>query len=294
MSDWLLPSELDVSTNAFRDKFGNLSPDAWCDVLIESINSPIIDGLEFLHFPPSELQDGTHGSSGETALREAAEFYKFVASHEFFPRKAVSGTNFLDFGTGWGRIARLFLRDFDLDGFFAFEPHHTSSYRTRLLNPYLCVFTGGELPDQKLPGQCFDVVVGWSVFSHLSEHSTAAWLEELARVTRKDGYCVFSAFGARFLDDLVARHADLKAGREIHWYHKACLDAAGDILEHKRRYARGEFAWLPLSPNSHYGMATFLHEKALLNIISTRRLPFELIEFDRETVNMDVFVLHRR
>jgi len=78
------------------------------------MTSPIIEGIEFPHFPPPELQEQIHGNSGEPALRDAAEIYRFVSSRPLFRQTAVSGANFLDFGAGWGRISRLFLRDFDL------------------------------------------------------------------------------------------------------------------------------------------------------------------------------------
>jgi SAM-dependent methyltransferase len=294
MPEWSLPQELDFSGNAFRDKFGHLSVDEWCDLLVLSLTSPIIDGIEFPHFAPQETQDAHHGSSGEIALREAAGFYKFISSKPFFREKAIPGAAFLDFGTGWGRIARFFLRDFDLRRFFAFEPKHTGCFRARTLNPYLCVLTGDEIPDQSLPPNWFDLIVGWSIFSHLSEYSTTAWLEEMARIMRPGGYCVFTTFGDRFLDQLIASQSDLSAGKDVHWYSRSCLEAAGDIADLKNRYLRGEFVWLGGGLTKYYGYATFLHDKALLNILRARRLPMELIDFDRESLGMDTFILRRK
>jgi len=289
-----MPYDFDGSINPFRDRFGSLSIEEWCETLVASINEPVIAGLQFPRFPPSELQERTHGTSGAIALQEAGKFYAFVASQPFFAQKAVPGASFLDFGTGWGRIARFFLRHFDLDRYCGFEPQRSSSFRTRALNPYLLVFTGQALPDRMLPADRFDLIVGWSVFSHLSEIATAAWLDELARIMRPDGYCLMSTFGERFLDQLVDLHAMLQAGGEIHWYHRYVIESAGDIVEQQRRYERGELVWIPDHPDLHYGAATFLPERALARIIETRGLPFELVAFDRHSVNMDVFILRRR
>jgi SAM-dependent methyltransferase len=294
MAEWTLPEELNTSANSFRDKFSKLSFEEWRDLLIASMTTPTIDGLEFPRFPPLEIQEQTHGSSGEAALREAAGFYEFVSTRTFFREKAVPGATLLDFGTGWGRIARFFLRDFDLDGLFGFDPKRTSCFLARSLSPYLCVLTGGEIPDQTLPPNRFDVVVGWSVFSHLSEFSTAAWLEEMARIMRPDGYCVMTTFGDRFLQLLMDCRTDLESGKEIFWYHRNCLEAAGDIDEQYKRYSRGEFVWLDGGIAPHYGQATLLHENALLRLVRARKLPFELVEFDRESLPMDVFTLCRR
>lgn len=293
-ADWLLPYDFDGSANPFRDRFGTLSIDEWCETLVASITEPIIAGLEFPRFPPYDLQNRTHGSSGEIALREASKFYKLIASRPFFAERAVSGGTFLDFGTGWGRIARFFLRHFDLDRYCGFEPQRSSCFLTRALNPYLMVFTGQAMPDRQLPSDRFDLVVGWSVFSHLSEVATAAWLEELARIMRPDGYCVMSTFGDVFLDQLVGYQAARDAGQEIHWYHRYVLETAGDIVEQRQRYASGELVWIPDRPGAHYGTATFLPERALRDMIENREMPFDLVEFDRDSVNMDVFILRRR
>jgi SAM-dependent methyltransferase len=292
---WTLPYAFDTGNNPFRDKFGHLSTDEWSELLISSMHAPIIGGIEFPHFASEEIQQRTHGTSGVTALKEAADFYKFIAAKPFFAEKTEPGACFLDFGTGWGRIARFFLRDFDLNCFFGFEPHRTTCYLARSLDPYLCVLNGGYLPDQTLPANRFDLVVGWSVFSHLSEYSTIAWLEELARIMRPDGYCVMSTFGERLLRQLTVCEADLKNGKEVHWYHRNCLKAAGDVTEQQKRLLRGEFVWLGGEGTSeHYGHATILGENTLVNIVKTRKLPFDLIEFDHKTLNMDVFIIRRR
>jgi SAM-dependent methyltransferase len=293
-AQWTLPFDFDGSANPFRDKFGHLSADDWCQVLIAAATSPVVEGLEFPHLAPEAVQERTHGTTGVTALTEAAEFYKFVAAKAFFRQKAVPGAGFLDFGTGWGRIARLFLRDFDLKCQFAFEPRSTSCFLARTLNPYLCVLPGDEMPDQTLPTRRFDLVVGWSVFSHLSEGAATAWLEELARVMRPDGYCVLSTFGDRFLNQLITCQSDLQRGKEIHWYHQRCLDVAGDIAELQKRYLRGDFVWLGNVPTKYYGEATLLHDQALLTILRKREIPFQLVEFDRTSLGMDMFTLRRQ
>jgi hypothetical protein len=64
-----------------------LSTDEWCDALAASMTERVIGGVEFPHFADDEVQERTHGSTGAMAMREAALFYKFIASKEFFPAK---------------------------------------------------------------------------------------------------------------------------------------------------------------------------------------------------------------
>ena len=293
MSDWHLPYEIDGSRNTFRDRFGHLSADEWCSVLAASMSEPVIDGVEFPHFATVELQEKIHGTSGEVAMNEAGAFYKFIAAKDFFRDKCQQGANFLDFGTGWGRIGRFFLRDFDLDCLWGFETQRSSAFRTRVLNPYFCVLTGPVIPDQTLPANRFDLIVGFSVFSHLSEFSTSAWLAELSRIMRPDGYCVMTTFGERLLSQLLDAHAALERGDEVHWYHKHVLEAAGDIVEQRDRYRRGEFVWISDNPSRHFGLATLLPDKTLKSLIRRLRIPLELVEFDHHTLSMDTFILRR-
>ena len=60
---------------------------------------------------------------------------------------------------------------------------------------------------------------------------------------------MFSTFGDRFLDQLIAGQAEIDKGGEIHWYHRYCIEAAGDIVGQHQRYLRGEFVWIPDRPN---------------------------------------------
>ena len=294
VEEWALPFVLDGSANPFRDRYGRLSTGDWCQILTEAEISPIVDGLEFPHLAPRAIQERMHGTAGTVALQEAAGFYRFVTSKPFFRQKAVANACFLDFGTGWGRMARFFLRDFDLNCQFAFETQPTICFLARRLNPYLCVLAGGEVPDETLPASRFDLVVGWSVFSHLAEAAATAWLAELARIMRPNAYCLLSTFGDRFLSQLETVQAEFRDGKEIHWYFENCLKAAGDIAALRRRYQSGDFVWLGDGPTVNYGQAAILSEKALLTIFRARKLPFDLIEFDHNSLNMDVFTIRRR
>ena len=63
-----------------------------------------------------------HGSSSwEISIGEAFSFYSFIKSQ--VDLGAVESPRFFDFGCGWGRMTRPFLRDFDLDKMFGFEPN---------------------------------------------------------------------------------------------------------------------------------------------------------------------------
>jgi SAM-dependent methyltransferase len=143
-----------------------------------------------------------------------------------------------------------------------------------------------------LPPDRFDLVVGWSVFSHLSPDTAAVWLEEMVRTVRKGGYCVFTTWGERFLDRLIGERDELVQGRPIDWYSQQCLNAAGDIAQRRERYRYGEYVWFTGHQSTTYGEA-FLPPPALRRLLQTRKIKLELVEFDQTMLAQDVFVLRR-
>ena len=278
--------------NVFRDGFGALPDAEWCVVLAQSIIEPVIGGVHFPAFPNEDLQRHVHGSFGADAMAEAVAFYRFVKANTYGTAPARAGMRVLDFGAGWGRTIRPFLRDLEFAGLFGFEPDFLFCTLARALNPYATFLTGSTTPAGDLPGGFFDVVFSWSVFSHLSPPSAALWLQELARALVPGGTLVFTTWGARFLHRLRDEAAARAAGGAIDWYSGVCLDAAGSIEDRIRDYARGEFVWFTSGQSTVYGEA-FLGEAALARLLAEHRIPLTLVRVDKSSLGQDAFVLRR-
>ena len=148
-------------------------------------------------FPSEHVQSTFVGSSGETALRDAFDFYRIVLNHA---GPSVRDVNVLDFGVGWGRIIRLFLRETDPARLFGVDVD------PEILRLCAAMRVPGTLsriaPDGVLPfaDDMFGVTYALSVFSHLSEAAAERWLKELTRVTKPGGTLVFTTMDQRFLD----------------------------------------------------------------------------------------------
>ena len=278
--------------NVFREKFGHLSDDDWAKLLARSISEPVIDGVQFPAFPEEELQNRVHGHSGAHSIAEADGFFKFIKMHTYGSPTNAVGRRILDFGSGWGRILRLFMRDFDFVNIYGFEPDFLLCALARSLNPYVTFFSGDFKPTGGLPERFFDLMVGWSIFSHLSPSSATAWLTEAARVVVPGGYCVFTTWGDRFLQRLSRETHERREGKEIHWYSSVCIDAAGSINQRLSDYEKGEFVWFTAGRSILYGEA-FVGEGALRTLISQNQLPFAIKIFDKTTLDQDAFVLRR-
>jgi ubiquinone/menaquinone biosynthesis C-methylase UbiE len=139
--------------------------------------------------PSDEIQFSIHGKTGLVAVQEASDFVE-VAEERYVSLSGgpLEDARVLDFGCGWGRIARLFLKDI--------KPTHLSGVNVR----ESIVTTAHELapklnfrkiePFPPLPfiaASTIDMVVANSVFSHLSEEAVQQWIAEFARIIRPGG-----------------------------------------------------------------------------------------------------------
>ena len=280
--------------NLFRDVFGTKSMEEWTQTLIASIASRQIDGVEFPTFPPDEMQNRIHGHCGAHSIVEAGTFYKFACDHGLAgPTAPWYGKGYmLDFGAGWGRILRQFMRDFPLSQIIGFEPNARLCTVARSNNPFVSFLSGDYLPTGILPAQRFNLIVGWSIYSHLSEMSATAWLTETARVLAPGGAALYTTWGMRFLQRLKREAELMQAGQDIHWYSQICLRGAGDIDQRIREYEAGEFVWFTQGQSTLYGEA-FVGRGALERLIAREKLPLAVEVFDATTLAQDAFVLRR-
>lgn len=285
-------SRLISGENVFRERFSLLSDEEWCSILTRSVSESSIWGVEFPSFPETELQNRIHGHSSGVSMEEAAKFFHFVKRNTYKGEDLAKEMTILDFGSGWGRMVRPFMRDFELRNLFGFEPNYLFCVIARALNPYCCFLHGDYSPDGTLPLARFDLVVGWSVFSHLSERSASQWLQEMARIVRPGGQCVFTTWGERFLQRLIVEEKALREGRTAHWYSQVCIEAAGSLTERLRSYQDGEFVWFTRGESELYGEA-FVGQKQVQALIDRQNLPFELTLFDTSSLPQDAFIIRR-
>ena len=282
---------LQASANPFRDRFGQLSDDEWREILLLSAKQSLIEGIEFPAIPDQELQLRIHGSASySTSIKEAFAFYSFVKSN--FDRRFSSGQRFLDFGCGWGRISRPFMRDFDLKDMYGFEPDLLFCAIARSLNPYICVLSGEFLPNGsnshelvRLHSRMVNILASLRTFRTSMASRTSvgikAWRNE----------CLHD-LGRPILKELQIEQQQLEEGSDIHWYSKLCISAAGSIDDRLKEYDAGEFVWFTNGSSKLYGEA-FLNHATLQRLISQGGLPLAIVTFDAVSLAQDAFVLKR-
>jgi SAM-dependent methyltransferase len=193
-----------------------LSDDEWCEFLAGTAQRG--------HIPPplprTEFQRAWTGNDGIDAFREAIAFCSLMKATFSAAGYLLSpDSRLLEIGVGWGRIYRVLLRE---------TPHIVGIDPVEdCINLCRAALPGGAFqivpphPPYQFADGTFDVVYLYSVFSHLNEPRFLAMLHELARVTRKGGFVVFTTL-APSADDLPRRgfaeswRDDADAGRFLY------------------------------------------------------------------------------
>jgi SAM-dependent methyltransferase len=213
----------------------------WFDAICESYEKPsaYFDGKLLPAFPPDQIQINTTGQAGVNTLREAFVFFEDCATT--FTELGVpmkSESKLLDFGVGWGRIARFFLRDIPIENIYGLDVMEEFVAICKETFRSTNFHTTAPFPPSILKESTFDFVVGYSVFSHLSEQACKAWMGEFARVTKPGAIVALTTRGRPFFDyceslknkglggysdslanmfsDFGAARADYDAGKIVH------------------------------------------------------------------------------
>ncbi len=149
------------------------------------------------------------------------------------------GLRVIDIGCGWGRITQTLFRDFEPGQILgcdvmpeALEICRASGLGVELKQmPYM--------PPVDLADGSADLMVAYSVFSHLSEEAHMAWVEDFARVLRPGGVLVVTTRPRAFISyaESVRRQPDIPP------HARATANAFKDSQSWLDRYDRGEFCF---------------------------------------------------
>jgi ubiquinone/menaquinone biosynthesis C-methylase UbiE len=218
-----------------------LSGEDWLGRLLNSVHQPIQDGRLYPGFPDEGTQKAFVGSAYEDALHEGYRFYQYVESHLANRRFKVPAERYLDFGSGWGRISRFFLRDFERgdmasvdvdDGMVSF------CQNSAVPGGHFTVGSRSPLP---FTDASFRLVTAYSVFTHLPEPLFKHWMLELLRVTAPGGLIAFTIEPERFLEFVETIDP---AQPETGW-HAALHTNLGSLAARKQELEAKGFTYLP-------------------------------------------------
>ena len=278
-----------------------LSQSTWLDALIQSleetVSSPFGDRLP--GFPSEEWQLHTVGLSGIDALREASAFMEACVQHfQISTRWSSPDKTLLDFGTGWGRIARCFMREFkgkqiigtDINPTFlglCKETFEVGRFlRTEELPPLRHEEEGSQ--PEVFPENGVDFIVAYSVFSHLSEEAGVSWINEFNRILRPGGMLAVTTRGRWFFDT-----AEALKELELSGYAKGLSEMFEDFNEARARYDEGLVVHATnslIGDGKHYG-ETFIPEAYARKVFSEN---FNFIAFHEDEGAHPIIILQKR
>jgi SAM-dependent methyltransferase len=183
-------ARLDSPTPPTLHDLADYDDEFWLWLNLQGADDPLTRGL-VQPLPPESVQTRLTGSSGANSLTHGFNQYRIMKG--LAERAGLSlrhARRILDFGSGYARISRFFQKDapdasfvgVDVDqGLVDWSGTHLSFGDWQIVP---------SLPPTTLPGGECSLIVSFSVFTHLSEASQQAWLEELHRWLEPGGVAV--------------------------------------------------------------------------------------------------------
>ncbi|HVV32347.1 MAG TPA: class I SAM-dependent methyltransferase [Caulobacterales bacterium] len=183
----------------------------------------------------AERQRLLHGVSGEQPMRGALQFRRFVLD---FIGAVGADARLVDFGCGWGRHVRVFLKDFAPHNMFGVDIDADNIALCRELLPDVNFLRCQEGAPLGIASGSVDLAISFSVFSHLSEASARFWLNELARITKPGGSIIVTSWGKALFD--IVERIKRTGETSVPWEHNIAR-AFVNFDEIGPRYAAGEY-----------------------------------------------------
>lgn len=227
--------------------YGRYSNTAWARVLAEGRG----EGLPPM--PDEEIQRQFVGVSGMDAFADPAAFMDLVVRTARSRRARLKrDSRILDIGVGWGRFYRWLLRDFEVAGLVGVDVDPEMIRLCGAAMPYGDFRLVDPMPPYDFENASFELIMLYSVFSHLSEAACLSLMDEIFRLLKEGGFVAFTTLKEAHLDVWAAQS---KAGIGIY-------DAVGGHPdESRRKMQQGEFLFVATGggdesrPNSFYGEA---------------------------------------
>jgi SAM-dependent methyltransferase len=199
--------------------------------------------------PSVDLQHRFTGKAGDETLAEghaiAAEIKAQFAHHN---GPLTPASRVLEFGCGWGRIIRYFLKDTSPGNLWGIDVNEQLLAFCKQSNPYCHFERNDPLPPTKLSSGSFDLIYAYSVFTHLSENAHLAWLAELRRLLKPGGVVVATVRPRGFIKYCDSLTADSALS---HVSQSSLIGMFADTSAVLNDYDEGRFCYEPYRSSSY-------------------------------------------
>ena len=204
-------SAVDVCHASPKDAFAGVDDEFWLWLNTHGYRQNVSLQQILPAMPDDVTQDRFTGLHGDANLASAFGFYKLVKQiAETNLRGLDRCGNILDFGCGWGRIIRLFLRDLAPAQIWGIDCLPEAIEICQATNRWCQFQLTPTMPPSGLPAASFGLVYAYSVFSHLSEDAHRRWLGEFHRILKPGGLLVLTTRDREFINycEYVRKQSD--------------------------------------------------------------------------------------
>ena len=240
--------------------------------------------------PSDAVQTAFTGLAGGSNLQQAFNFYRYI--HSTCRLDSIAEPRILDFGGGWGRIARLFLRETSPDRIVVADVQGYAIHSLRETGGrFVAIQNRPEPPIPTLTGR-FDLIYAYSVFSHLSQEYFHAWMDYLLGLLNPGGHLVFTTRGRFHINWLTNIDQHMNEQHEVLKSYFAELKAMAPPHQIKQRYENGEFQFYQAGGGGVLA-PTFYGEAIIPCSYIEQHFRSTFVDFrdDIEEVNQSVVVL---
>jgi SAM-dependent methyltransferase len=227
--------------------FHSVSDDFWFWLLTEGIRRnaalrSILPGM-----PDEAVQFGFTGASGDTVLKEGFDAYRlFKHQYERHVGPIQDTRAVLDFGCGWGRLIRFFMKDIAPSKLCGADPVSEIIDFCKASNKWCNFYSIQPDPPSPFEDGTFDLIYGYSVFSHLNEDMQKRWLIELHRIVKPGGLVILTTRARRFIEQCatIRRQGNIEA---IPLGPSSAVECFLETERHISAYDRAKYCFSPLN-----------------------------------------------
>jgi SAM-dependent methyltransferase len=276
-----------------KDWFSGVDDDTWWLMNASSREEALANLLPKM--PEVFMQELYTGSSGETTLREGFNAYRnFKRFYETHVGPIGSCRAVLDFGCGWGRIIRFFLKDVEPERLFGVDQVE-EAIRACLNTNKWCRFTLIDpQPPTPLTAEFFDLIYLYSVFSHLPEEMHWALLREFHRLLVPGGMLIATTRARDFIHFCKSLRDDPRLREKPGWIRGSAIVFA-DVDAAISAYDNGQFCYESLGGEGRW---SFWGEACIPKGYVQRRWPeiFDVCDYidDRGVCPQNIIVARKR
>jgi SAM-dependent methyltransferase len=203
-------------------------------------------------FPDEATQMRFTGAAGTLTLWHAFRAYRMFRTLAADHGRAVPTCRaVLDFGCGWGRIIRFFLKDIDATRLWGIDVNPEAIELCRRHDRWSRFELVTPSGPTSFSDQSFDLVYSFSVFSHFSEDMQLRWLEEIHRILQPGGLLLATTRPRDFIEQSVLD----RARRPWSPYPQAIAGMFADTPRWLSAYDAGEYCYEPLPGMVGWGEA---------------------------------------